>query len=78
MVKRTRIRQKRVCFFDENKIEPDYKNYRILQRFVTERGKILPRRTTSTCATHQRRVAVEVKRARHLGLLPFVAENVNR
>ncbi len=71
-------RARKTCWFDEVKVEPDYKNPRILRRFVTERGKILPRRTTATCACHQRALALAIKRARHLALLPFVAENVNR
>lgn len=78
MMKRSRPRQRRTCYFDENKVEPDYKDYKLLRRFVTERGKILPRRTTATCAKHQRQLALAVKRARHLALLPFVAENISR
>jgi small subunit ribosomal protein S18 len=78
MNKRGRIRLKRTCFYCEHKIEPDFKNYKILRKFVTERGKILPRRITSTCGKHQRRVAMAVKRARHMALLPFVAENISR
>jgi len=65
-----------VCIYCEKKIEPDYKAWDILGRMVTERGKILPRRISGTCAKHQRRIAVQVKRARHLALLPFAAENI--
>lgn len=54
--------------------EIDYRNERLLRKFVTERGKILPRRITGVSALYQRRVTRAVKRARHLALLPFVAE----
>ena len=50
----------------------DYKDDRTLQRFITDRGKILPRRLTGICARHQRQVGTAIKRARHLALLPFV------
>jgi small subunit ribosomal protein S18 len=73
-----RSRQRRVCYFDENKCEPDYKDFDTLRRFVTDRGKILPRRATATCARHQRMVAAEIKRARHLALLPFASETLTR
>ena len=52
----------------------DYKAVNQLQSFVTERGKILPRRSKGTCARHQRELAVAVKRARHLALLPYAVE----
>jgi small subunit ribosomal protein S18 len=71
-----RRRMKRFCFFTQNNIEPDYKDIDTLRRFVTERGKILPRRLTGTSAKYQRKLCVAVKRARHLALLPFVAENL--
>jgi small subunit ribosomal protein S18 len=51
----------------------DYKDERTLSRFVTERGKILPRRISGTCARHQRQVGTAVKRARYLALLPYIA-----
>lgn len=61
--------------FTELKLhEIDYRNERLLRKFVTERGKILPRRITGISALYQRRVTTAVKRARHLALLPFVAE----
>jgi small subunit ribosomal protein S18 len=50
----------------------DYKDERTLQRFITDRGKILPRRLTGMCARHQRQVGTAIKRARHLALLPFI------
>ena len=52
----------------------DYKDVDTLKKFVTERGKILPRRITGTCAKHQREVANAIKRARSISLLPFVAD----
>ena len=69
-------RTKKVCWFEMNKVEPDYKDIKIIGRFVTERGKIVPRRLSGVSAKNQRLLAIAVKRARHLGLLPFVAENI--
>jgi small subunit ribosomal protein S18 len=66
--------KKKVCRFCTNKsMHIDYKDPDTLRRFITERGKILPRRITGTCAKHQRQLAVAIKRARILALLPFVA-----
>jgi len=78
MPRKMRPKPRRTCWFDETKVEPDYKDIRTIRRYVTERGKILPRRSTGTCATHQRALAIAIKRARHLGMLPFVAENMGR
>jgi len=76
-MKRGKIRRrKKVCFFTQNSVSPDWKNIDVIGRFITERGKILPRRLTGVSAKHQRTLATEIKRARHLGLLPFVAENM--
>ncbi len=67
--------KKRVCRFCKGMIKDiDYKNVEMIRRFVSERGKILPRRITGTCAKHQRLLAKEIKRARILALLPFVAD----
>lgn len=66
--------KKKVCRFCTQKLKIDYKDTDVLRRFVTERGKILPRRITGNCAKHQRTVAEAVKRARILALLPFAAE----
>lgn len=66
--------RRKVCMFCSDKIRhPDYKDMKRLSRHVSDRGKILPRRRTGTCARHQRGVATAVKRARHMALLPFVA-----
>ena len=65
---------KKVCNFCVEKIEEiDYKEVSRLRRYVSERGKILPRRVTGTCARHQRRLTVALKRARHIALLPYTA-----
>lgn len=65
---------KKVCNFCVEKIdEIDYKEVSRLRRYVSERGKILPRRVTGTCARHQRRLTVALKRARHIALLPYTA-----
>ena len=67
--------KKKVCYFKTNKIEHiDFKDVYLLKRFVTERGKILPRRVTGTSAKYQRKLAIAIKRARHMALLPFVKE----
>ncbi|MCR5400058.1 MAG: 30S ribosomal protein S18 [Treponema sp.] len=66
--------RKKVCRFCANKAKIDYKDSDGLKRFTTERGKILPRRITGTCAKHQRELAGAIKRARAICLLPFVAE----
>ena len=64
--------RKKVCRFCAQKLKIDYKEPDALRRFITERGKILPRRITGTCAKHQRKLAGEIKRARAVALLPFV------
>ena len=66
--------RKKVCRFCVNKSKIDYKDPDTLRRFTTERGKILPRRITGTCAKHQRKLALTIKRAREICLLPFVAD----
>ena len=66
--------KKKVCRFCTQKLKIDYKDADMLREFITERGKILPRRITGTCAKHQRALAVSIKRARIIVLLPFVAE----
>ena len=66
-------RRKRVCEFCAGKGETlDYKEVAKLKKFVSERGKILPRRITGSCAKHQRMLTVAVKRARHLALMPYI------
>jgi small subunit ribosomal protein S18 len=70
-----RKKRKKVCRFCEEKTDHiDYKDTKKLQRYLTERGKILPRRVTGTCAKHQRALTASIKRARIMALLPFVKE----
>lgn len=67
--------RKKVCTFCVEKIdEIDYKDVEKLKRFVSDKGKILPRRVTGTCAKHQRKVTEAIKRARTIALLPFTVE----
>jgi small subunit ribosomal protein S18 len=69
--------RRRGCEFCIDKIDqPDYKDVVTLRRYITDRGKLEPRRKVGTCAKHQRRVAVAVKRARVIALLPYTAEHV--
>lgn len=71
------VRKKRNCRFCENKESYiDYKDEKKLHRFVTEQGKIIPKRITGTCAKHQRQLVQAIKRARHLALLPFVSDTI--
>lgn len=73
--KRQYFRKKKVCRFCVEKVDfIDYKKVEMLQPFVQERGKILPRRMTGTCSKHQRWLGVAVKRARNIALLPFATE----
>ncbi|EAF6067224.1 30S ribosomal protein S18 [Listeria monocytogenes] len=68
-------RRKKVCYFTSNGITHiDYKDVELLKKFVSERGKILPRRVTGTSAKYQRKLTVVIKRSRQMALLPFVAE----
>ncbi len=70
-----RARRRKSCYFTDNKVEKiDWTDHELLRRFVTDRGKILPRRVTGTKAVYQRELAVAIKRARHMALLPFVKE----
>lgn len=67
--------KKRVCAFCIDKIEHiDYKDVSKLRKFISERGKIIPRRISGNCAKHQRELTTAIKRARHLALLPYTAE----
>ena len=78
MANETRVRphkRKKVCQFCVDKVTGiDYKDTAKLRRFTSERGKILPRRTTGTCAAHQRQLTVAIKRARQIALLPYVED----
>lgn len=68
-------KKRKTCRFCENKtLVIDYKDERLLKKFISDRGKIVPRRISGNCAKHQRRVTVAIKRGRHLGLLPYTGE----
>jgi len=76
---RAQFRGRRICAFCVDHVENiDYKDPDTLRRFMSDQGQILSRRRTGTCARHQRRLTVAIKRARHLALLPFTAEQIRR
>lgn len=69
--------RRKVCAFCVERVrEIDYKDASRLRRYLSDRGKIEPRRKTGTCAKHQRRLSVALKRARHMALLPYTAEHI--
>lgn len=73
--KKTFFRRRKVCKFCADKIEYiDYKDLKLLQQFIPERAKILPRRISGTCARHQRTLQRAIKRARHVALIPFTTD----
>ena len=75
MKRRTGRRRKKVCVFcGEKNGVIDYKDVNKLKRYVSERGKILPRRITGNCAKHQRALTVAIKRARHIALMPYTCD----
>lgn len=66
-------RRKKVCYFTQHKVEYiDFKDVELLKKFVSSNGKIIPRRVTGTCARYQRELAVAIKRARQMALLPYI------
>ncbi len=70
------MRRRKICRFCENKIEYiDYKDEKMLRRFANERGKILPRRISGNCASHQRSVTRAIKRARVMAIMAFASES---
>ena len=72
---RARKAKKKVCQFCVDKVQDiDYKDIAKLKKFVSERGKILPRRVSGCCAKHQRQLTIAIKRARHVALMPFSAD----
>ncbi|MCE5249282.1 30S ribosomal protein S18 [bacterium] len=74
MVLKTKVK---VCRFCENKDRDfNYKNERKWRAYITERGKIIPRRMTGTCAKHQRKINTAIKRARYMAILPFTSESI--
>ncbi|MBT9260009.1 MAG: 30S ribosomal protein S18 [Clostridiales bacterium] len=75
MAKKERKRRRKVCAFCVDKIDYiDYKDTSRLRRYISERGKILPRRVTGNCARHQRQLTTAIRRARFMALLPYVIE----
>ena len=71
------IPKRKVCYFCVNHLDTvDYKDQNLLRRYISERGKIDPRRKTGTCAKHQRILTVALKRARHIALLPFTGAHM--
>lgn len=71
------IRNKKICRFTQNKvIYIDYKDVKLLQRYVNEQGRIIPKRITGTTAKYQRELSTAIKRARHMAILPFVSDTV--
>ncbi|HEX9975240.1 MAG TPA: 30S ribosomal protein S18 [bacterium] len=69
------LKKKRICRFCEDRAQYiDFRDEKKIMRFTTEQGKIIPRRTSGTCAKHQRLLVKAIKRARHLALIPYVAE----
>ena len=70
-----RGKRRKVCIFCADKVDfIDYKDSGKLRKFISERGKILPRRISGTCAKHQRALTVAIKRARHIALMPYTCE----
>jgi len=65
-------KRRKICYFCAEKKVADYKNIELLERFISDQGKILPRRVTGNCAKHQRSLAIAIKRAREVALLPYV------
>jgi small subunit ribosomal protein S18 len=73
------IPRRKVCFFCRDKVQYiDYKDPSLLRPYISDRGKISPRRKSGACARHQRALATAIKRARHLALLPFVPAHIRR
>jgi len=71
------IKTKKICRFTQNNIKYiDYKDVKLLQKFITEQGKIIPKRITGTSSKYQRELASAIKRARHMALLPYVSDTV--
>jgi small subunit ribosomal protein S18 len=71
------LKKRRTCrFCDSKEIYIDYKDEKKLSRFISEQGKIIPKRITGTCARHQRQLVQAIKRARHLALIPYVSDTI--
>ena len=74
---RKEIKTKKVCRFTQNNVKYiDYKDVKLLQRYITEQGKIIPKRITGTSSKYQRQLSIAIKRARHMAFLPYVSDTV--
>lgn len=74
---RKEIKVKKICRFTQNNVKYiDYKDVKLLQRYTTEQGKIIPKRITGTAAKYQRELSIAIKRARHMALLPYVSDTL--
>lgn len=70
------IKAKKICRFTQNNIKYiDYKDVKLLQKFISEQGKIIPKRITGTSSKYQRQLSLAIKRARHMALLPYVSDS---
>jgi len=77
--KRIKIRKpktKEECYFCKEKKDPSFADIQVLKRYLTERNKIIPRSRSGNCAKHQRELSKNIKQARHLALLPFIAREI--
>jgi small subunit ribosomal protein S18 len=74
--KRTYIRRKVCRFCADSASQIEYKDPRNLRYFITERGKVIPRRISGNCAKHQRQITMAIKRARHLALMPYASQEI--
>lgn len=71
------IKTKKICRFTQNKVKYiDYKDVKLLQRYTTEQGKIIPKRITGTKSKYQRELSIAIKRARHMALMPYVSDTI--
>ena len=74
---RNEIKVKKICRFTQNNIKYiDYKDVKLLQRYTTEQGKVIPKRITGKSAKYQRQLSIAIKRARHMALLPYVSDTL--
>ncbi len=71
------VKTKKFCRFTQNKVKYiDYKDVKLLQKYITEQGKIIPKRITGTSSKYQRQLSIAIQRARHMALLPYVSDTV--
>ena len=75
--RRRHMARRKVCRFCADDVKIDYKDVDLLNHYITERSKIIPRRITGTCAKHQRELSLAIKKARHIALMPFGAPDVD-